>query len=377
MAQSPAYPHKASTSKQAVQTKKESTRVDERVQSAILNWAPRFTSQGVNYNDFQRTTARIERWDDWCKEWSFTGHMHTELGRQALKKDQHLTAGEAFIAAALSYHFARFMFQDHFEEYMAAGRNSIEVYQEGLQLLDPSGERLEVPFENAALFGYLRRPVGADKPPLVLLLPGLDSTKEEFFYWEEVFLKRGMATLSMEGPGQGECGYLMHISPNYERAVTAMLDSLDRRKDLDMNRIGMAGVSLGGFYSERAAAFEPRIKAVAGNCGPFNWAECWLHLPQLSKDAFIFHSGARDETEAMKKGEELTLDGAAQKIKQPLLVIHGKKDRLVPWEQATKIVKAVGKNAELAMFEDGNHVCNNIPFIYRPLTGDWLREKLG
>ena len=79
----------------------------------------------------------------------------------------------------------------------------------------------------------------------------------------------------------------------------------------------------------------------------------------------------------MKKAESLSLDGVAQKIKQPLLVIHGKLDRLVPWEQANKIIQAVGKNAELALFEDGNHVCNNIPYIYRPLTGDWLREKLG
>jgi 2,6-dihydroxypseudooxynicotine hydrolase len=42
---------------------------DEKVLSAIANWAPRFTSQGVNYNDFVRTTERIERWDDWCREW--------------------------------------------------------------------------------------------------------------------------------------------------------------------------------------------------------------------------------------------------------------------------------------------------------------------
>jgi 2,6-dihydroxypseudooxynicotine hydrolase len=28
------------------------------------------------------------------------------------------------------------------------------------------------------------------------------------------------------------------------------------------------------------------------------------------------------------------------------------------------------------MFEDGNHVCNNIPYKYRPLVADWMREKL-
>ncbi|HTX91209.1 MAG TPA: prolyl oligopeptidase family serine peptidase [Anaerolineales bacterium] len=349
---------------------------DERVTSAIANWAPRFTSQGVDYNDFVRTTRRIEGWNDWCREWCATGDMHTALAHPAYEKGNRISAGEAFVAAALCYHFAKFMFQDHPGEYKAAGRKSIEAFAQGLRLLDPSGVRIEIPFEGAILYGTLRRPQGADRPPLVLLLPGLDSTKEEFFYWEEVFLKRGLATFSLEGPGQGECGALMHIRPDYETAVSAALDFLGKRKDIDMKRVGMAGVSLGGFYSERAAAFEDRVKAAVGNCGPWSWAECWPHLPQLSKDAYIYHSGSRDEAEAVKKAGELSLDGVAQKIKQPLLIIHGKMDRIVPWEQAKKIAAAVGANAQLALFEDGNHVCNNIPSVYRPLTADWLNEKL-
>ena len=136
-------------------------------------------------------------------------------------------------------------------------------------------------------------------------------------------------------------------------------------------------MSLGGYYAPRAAAFEARVKAAVGIAGPWNFAECWPHLPSLTRAAFRHHSGAKDEAEAVANAGRLSLDGAAQKIKQPLLIIHGKLDRLIPWEQAHKIVDAVGKNAELAMFENGNHVCNNIPYVYRPLTADWLKEKLG
>ena len=246
-----------------------------------------------------------------------------------------------------------------------------------LKLLDPTAERLEIPFDGATMVGTLRRPSGSSRPPLVMLLPGLDSTKEEFFHWENVFLKRGLATFSLDGPGQGECGYNSHIRPDYEAAVSTVLDVLTMRKDIDPNRIGLAGVSLGGYYAPRAAAFEPRVKAAVGNCGPWNFAECWSVLPSLTRAAFQHHSGAKDENEAIANANKLSLDGAAQKIKQPLLVIQGKLDRLIPWEQAVKIVNAVGSNAELAMFENGNHVCNNIPFVYRPLTADWLKEKLG
>jgi 2,6-dihydroxypseudooxynicotine hydrolase len=350
---------------------------DERVEAAIKNWAPRFTSQGVDYNDFFRTTARIEKWDVWCREWVATGDVHRDLAVKAETKGNTISAGEAYIGAALCYHFGKFVFQDYHEEYMSAANKSVEAFAKGLKLLDPTGERMEIPFDGATMVGTFRRPVDAEKLPLVLLLAGLDSTKEEFFYWENVFLKRGLATFSLDGPGQGECGYNSYIRPDYEAAVSTALDVLTKRNDIDPNRIGLAGVSLGGYYAPRAAAFEPRVKAAVGNCGPYNFSENWDNLPSLTRAAFRYHSGAKDEAEAKVKAGQLSLEGVAHKIKQPLLIIQGKLDRLVPWDQAEKIVDAVGKNAELAMFENGNHVCNNIPYIYRPLTADWLKEKLG
>ncbi|MDQ7840591.1 MAG: alpha/beta fold hydrolase [bacterium] len=125
------------------------------------------------------------------------------------------------------------------------------------RLLDPSAERVEIPFEGAPLVGNLRRPPGASRPPLVLLIPGLDSTKEEFFHWEAVFLSRGMATFSLDGPGQGESGYTTCIRHDYEVAVTAALDTLAGRGGFDPSRVGAAGVSLGGYYAPRAAAYHP------------------------------------------------------------------------------------------------------------------------
>src|SRR5882762_2312145 len=56
---------------------------DERVQSAIDNWAPRFIANGIDYNDFQRVTNSVETWDDWCRNWSECGAMHEQMGEQA------------------------------------------------------------------------------------------------------------------------------------------------------------------------------------------------------------------------------------------------------------------------------------------------------
>jgi hypothetical protein len=260
---------------------------DRRVQAAIDNWAPRFVANGVDLNDFRRTTARIETWDEWLPAWVETGDEHRALADAAASD---VSAGEAYVRAALAYHFAKFVWVVDIERNHETTRRAIDALCEGLRRLDASAERIEIPFDGAALVGNLRGPRDA---PLVLLLAGLDSTKEEFFRWEDVFLRRGLATFSLDGPGQGETGFSLDIRPDYEVAVRAVLDALSWPTP-----VGAAGVSLGGYYAPRAAAREPRIRAVAGVSGPFNFGECWDGLPPLTRETFQHHSGTRDEEDA-------------------------------------------------------------------------------
>jgi 2,6-dihydroxypseudooxynicotine hydrolase len=223
--------------------------------------------------------------------------------------------------------------------------------------------------------GNLRRPAGASLPPLVVLIAGLDSTKEEFFHWENHFLERGMATLSLDGPGQGEIGFEADIRPDFEAPVGAILDAVAGRDDVDHDRIGAAGVSMGGYYAPRAAAFEKRIRAVAGISGPYDMSENWDDLPSLTRETIQHHTGARDADEARSKAAELSLAGVLGELDQPSLVVTGKLDRLIPWE-STKRIADESRNATWVLYDDGNHVCNNIPFKYRPLVVDWMAEQL-
>jgi dienelactone hydrolase len=380
---------------------------DARVQAAVDNWAPRFTAQGVDYNDFVRTTARIERWDEWLDAWTATADMHAELAREAEEQGRRLTAGEAYVRAGLGYHFAKFVWLVDMAKHRAAAEKAVTSLYAAHRLLDLTAERIEAPCDELAtpasgkaepectegrrsetaeepeagsfaagtVVGNLRRPANCGSPPLVFLLPGLDSTKEEFFHWENVFLARGMATLSLEGPGQGETGYTTHIRPDYEIAVAAMLDVLTGRSDIDLERVGIVGVSLGGYYAPRAAAFERRLKAVAAIGGAYDFGACWPDLPSLTREAFVHHSGAGDEAEAQERASQLSLAGVAPQVAQPLLIVFGQQDRLIPWQQAERLA-AEAPDARLVMLPDGNHVCNNIPYKYRPLVADWISEEL-
>ncbi len=349
---------------------------DTRVESAIAHWAPRFVQAGVDYSDFTRTTAGIERWEDWLDAWREQGDAHAEVAREAETAARRITAGDAWLRAAVAYHFGKFVWVLDADRSRAVADLAVEALYAAHRLLDPTAERIEAPLDDAAVFGNLRRPALVERPPLVLLIPGLDSTKEEFFTLEEVFLRRGMATLSLDGPGQGECGYRLPIRPDYEVAVTAVLDMLDGRQDLDLERVGALGVSLGGYYAPRAAAFEPRLRAVAGISGAFNFGELWDSLPELTRETFTAKSGARDEEDARERALALDLDGVLERLDRPALFVTGRLDRLIPWESTERQALAAPQG-ELVVLEDGNHVCANVPYLSRPLVADWLRDRLG
>jgi len=348
---------------------------DARVQAAIDNWGSRFIANGIDYNDFRRVTSTLERWDDWLDAWRETAEVHRALAEEARAAGNERTAGEAFVRAAVCFHFAKFVWVLDAERNREATGRAIAALAAAHELLDPTAERIEAPLDGARIAANLRRPPGLERPPLIVLVPGLDSTKEEFFHWEEVFLRRGMATLAMDGPGQGESGFALDIRPDYEVAVAAMLDALSGRDDVDLDRVGAAGVSMGGYYAPRVAAFEPRIRAVAGVSGPYDMSANWDALPALTRETLQHHTGAASPEEARARAAELNLAGVAERVEQPALIVTGRLDRLIPWEDTKRIADAIA-GAEWVLYDDGTHVCNNLPFRYRPLVGDWMADQL-
>ncbi len=358
---------------------------DPRVQSAIAHWAPRFVSNGVPLTDFQEVTAGVERWEDWCDAWSARGAVHEAIGRQALADGHRLSAGEHLSRAAACYHFGKFVFVLDYDRMKAAHAKAVECRNLALPLIDPPGERVAIPYEGKFLYGNLRKPAGAQagmrpsvaRPPVVVMCMGLDSAKEEMDTNESVFLARGMATLAFDGPGQGEGEYDFAARGDYEVPVAAVVDYVETRKDLDAARVGLWGVSLGGYYAPRAAAFEKRAKACIALSGPFEWSEFFDKLPPLTRDTFRVRSKSASEAEARARAATLTLKDVAKNITCPLFVVAGKQDRIVPWQEGERLAAAASGPVVRCFIEDGNHVANNRVYRYRSQSADWMAQNLG
>jgi len=349
---------------------------DPRIETATSHWSARFVANGVPLSDFQAVTGSITRWDDWCAAWSRHGAVHEALGREALAAGSTLSAGAHFTRAAVCYHFGKFLFVHRPDEMRAAHEKAVACRNAALPNLDPPGERVAIPFDGVTLFGNLRRPAGAAKPPVVVMCMGLDSAKEEMDAYENDFLARGLATLAFDGPGQGEAEYDLPIRGDYEAPVKAVFDWLEARSDIDAGRIGLWGVSLGGYYAPRAAAFERRARACVSLSGPYRWIDVFDAANPLTREAFRVRSRSRTDEEARTRAAKLSLEGAAARIGCPLLVVAGEHDKLIPPSHAEQMVREAGPRAELMVVAGGNHVANNVWYRYRPQSADWLARQL-
>ena len=344
---------------------------DARLEEITRLFTWRITSH-VPYWDFAQISMQIERFEHWCMVWSSWAEKHTRLGDEAAAAGRRETAGAAYVRAASYYHWASFLFGPYPDEFRRALELQCEVWAKAAPLVDPPLELVEIPFEGTRLPGYLRRPHGVERPPLAVLIPGADSTKEELFPFTEEIVRRGVAAFAFDGPGHGLVSFDLKIRPDYEVPVRTVVDALWERDDWDHDRLAVGGISYGGMFAIRAAAFDRRIKAVASLSSWYSPAGRYPGMARISREGLHQYMG--DDPASVQ--DAMTVEDAAPRVTQPLLQIYGALDPQSPPEHAERTAAAVRGPTTTVILEDGVHVGNNVWYRSRPLLADWLRETL-
>jgi len=331
----------------------------------------------------------------WSEEWGALGDKVAAIADAAATDGREVTAGNNYMRAG-NYYYSAERFIAPGDDKLAMYRKALRCDREALRRLHPNVEIVDVPYEGKSLAAYFMKAPGVSgRAPTVVLFDGMDNCKEMSVIFAGIeFAKRGMHTLAIDGPGQGETQRLhgIHSRPDYEVPGTAAYDYVASRDDVDARRVAVMGYSFGGYQAPRIAAFEKRYAACVA-LGAMHWD---LHgwqadvKARLAKDAktsftsnfqFRWVIGAPDNETALEWAKRFTLEGAAERIECPFLVVHGENDRIVPVEEAHKLYDRVGSNRKhikIFTVEEGgaehcqvDHRQQGIDYI-----GDWLLANM-
>lgn len=310
-----------------------------------------------------------------------------------------ISAGEKLQRASIYYQTAERML-GHGDATRAPLYERVQqTFRRGVALAHANCERIEIPYGDAHIAGlYVRAggPAPADgRQPILIQVNGLDSTKEmKYFVGLPRWLaQRGVASLIIDQPGTGEALRLHGMTALYnsEAWASKVVDYLETRADIDPRRIGMEGVSLGGYYCPRAVAFEPRLAMGVVWGANHDWREVQKRRLEREGNLPVPHYwehvkwvwGAKDMEDFLRIAEHVHLDGILDRIKVPFLVTHGEKDSQIPlkWAERTYEQLVNSPKPELKVFTAREGGVQHSSFDNSANAGafiaDWVAEALG
>jgi len=328
--------------------------------------------------------------------WARMADKLCDLAAEDEAKGRLISAGDKYGRAATYYLTAERLQAHGAEGRMALYQRFQEVFNKGIRLAGENCERVEIPYGDSHISGLLVRADGVSgRAPILVQLNGLDSTKEMKYRvglprW---LAQRGVSSLIIDQPGTGEALRLQGLTAVYNSEIWAskVVDWLEQRDDVDAKRIGLEGVSLGGYYCPRAVAFEPRFACGVVWGANHDWRDVQKKRLQKEGSFPVPHYwehvrwvwGAKDMDDFMKIAENVHLDGVVEKIKVPFLVTHGEKDSQIPlhWAQRTYDQLVNSPKRELKIFTEREGGVQHSSFDNSANAGayiaDWVAETLG
>ncbi len=327
--------------------------------------------------------------ESWFIEWRRIAERNRERAESAERAGHIHTARDAWLRATNYYRSAEFWLEAGDPRRLETFTLCEQSFGNASRYFPVPAECVEVPYEDGAFLPayFLRAPgtPSAGRQPTLIAFGGLDSFKEELYFMvARGALDRGISCLLVDGPGQGGAlrRHGLVTRPDYEVPVSACIDYLLSRNDVDPQRIAVTGSSLGGYYAARAGAKEHRLAAVISHGAIWDIFELWQDRGEdfgiAGHIKWVF--GTPTMAAALERAKEFSLNGVLDEMQCPYLIVHGGHD-VLGVEQARKVAeyatsKGIEVTLELVNKEQtgAEHCQHDNPTLGMELIGDWLAE---
>jgi dienelactone hydrolase len=331
----------------------------------------------------------------WYNAWAATAKRNVARAEGA--RDQ-VSKGLAYLRAHNYWRTAEFLLKPDDVRRPTAWTAQVDAFDRGLQALGVAHERTSVPYQKGALRTlFFPGPAGWETKPLVVFVGGQDSTLEElYFEMVPAAHRRGYGVLTYEGPGQGAAlrEYGLFFTPEWEKPNAAVFDAY-LGTHAKPPSIVLVGMSMGGYFAPRAAAFEPRIDGVVSFdvCYDFSAvvarAVAMARDPATSSNSLVaglltnskWTYGVQTLEEVIECSSAYRLADVAGRISGDVLVLAGAEDEGIPVAQVAAYVAALtgARSVEQAIYDRASggaeHCQEGASTLWHETFFDWLLRR--
>jgi pimeloyl-ACP methyl ester carboxylesterase len=334
--------------------------------------------------------------DAWAGAWRQVGHRFLEQAH-AVASSNAAAACDLYLRAWHNFHIGRWPTENAPQKQQAYD-DALAAFSAYGRLLDPPLDTVRIPFEGKEIVAYLRLPRETRPAPVVLAVSGLDSRKEDFGAGSDPYLRAGLGIVAVDQPGTGQAP--IKVDLNSERMLSAVLDYLATRPEVDCTRIVMQSRSWSGYYAAVLAVTEKaRLRGAVMHGGPIHayfqreWQEPRLDTPEYLFDlaearmAIYPNVTTREEFFAFTPRLSLVARGLIDQPSAPMLLINGACDTQVPIDDLFLLMRH-GSPKEAWINPSGGHMGRSpefpspaiarqvvLPWILRAMRGDVLQAK--
>ncbi len=209
--------------------------------------------------------------------------------------------------------------------------------------------------DGAAVEAILFVPAGTRPLPAALLIPGFERTARDLISLGMRLADAGIAALAVSQPGFGKSdGPADYVGPKTLNVLTAGFRMLQKEPFVDPKRMGIYGYSRGGMAASLLAVDMDDVKAAVFGAGIYDFQRMYdeATLPGI-RDNMKRETGMTEQAVRVRSSVL-----RMEKLRCPVLILHGEDDKNVPVSQAkllAKRLRELHKDFDLRLFPGREH----------------------
>ena len=230
------------------------------------------SSIGASVGECLSLADRIKDGDpkSWVEEFAKLAEWQQKDAHKRASKGHTTSARDQFFKACNSFRAAEYYTSCLDPNHQKFGMQARYCFRDAMDILWHTFEDHLLTYKSIDLPVYFMAPSPHEqKRKTLLIVSGFDGTlEEEYFMRGYAALERGYNVVLFAGPGHMDVFRFYsnsHFEPDFENPTKTVIDFIENRPEVDMDKLAIMGISFGGYFATRAASHEPRIKALIAN----------------------------------------------------------------------------------------------------------------